>query len=169
MTTPPEPWRAAARARIARPITSIAVHCTATPAGRPVTVAEIRAWHKAEGYSDIGYHFVVGLDGQIAIGRPKAIFGAHVRGFNAKSVGVVYVGGIGSNGKPLDTRTPEQKVALLDLLGELKRAHPAAVIKGHRDYSPDRNGDGKITPDEWLKACPCFDAQTEYARVGLPA
>ncbi len=169
MTTPPEPWRAAARLRITRPITSIAIHCTATPAGRDVRAADVRAWHKAKGWIDIGYHFVVDLDGTIEIGRPKAMPGAHVEGFNVKSIGVVYVGGIGTDGKPADTRTPAQKAALLDLLGELKRVHLAAVIKGHRDYSPDRNRDGKITPDEWVKACPCFDALTEYARVGRPA
>ncbi|MGO1303187.1 MAG: N-acetylmuramoyl-L-alanine amidase [Sphingomonas parapaucimobilis] len=169
MTTPLAPWRAAARAPIIRSISSIAVHCTATPAGRAVSAAQIRGWHLAKGWKDIGYHFVVGLDGTIEIGRPKAMAGAHVEGFNAHSVGVVYVGGTDAAGKPLDTRTPAQKAALLDLLAELKGAHPAAVIKGHRDYSPDRNRDGKITPNEWLKACPCFDALTEYTRVGCTA
>jgi hypothetical protein len=165
MTRPPEPWRGAARARIARPITSIAIHCTATKAGRPVTAAEIRSWHLAQGWSDIGYHFVVRLDGTIEIGRPKWIPGAHVHGFNAKSVGVVYAGGLAADGKPADTRTPAQKAALLDLLAELKAAHPLAVIKGHRDYSPDCNRNGTIEPNEWLKACPCFDAIPEYAAV----
>jgi len=164
-TTPLAPWRAAARAPIVREIDHIAVHCTATPAGRAVTVEEIRAWHRAKGWSDIGYHFVVGLDGTIGVGRPKAQPGAHVQGFNARSIGVVYVGGLAANGSPADTRTAAQKAALLDLLRELKSVHRSAVIQGHRDFSPDRNGNGRIEPNEWLKACPCFDAKTEYAAV----
>ncbi len=163
MTTPPVSWRAAARAPIKRSIAYIAIHCTATTAGRDVAAADIRSWHKAKGWSDIGYHFVVRLDGAIEIGRPKSTVGAHVQGFNAHSIGVVYAGGLAANGSPADTRTPAQKAALLALLAELKAAHPNAVIQGHRDFSPDRNGNGRIDPSEWVKACPCFDAIPEYA------
>ncbi len=151
-----EPWRAAALAPISRAITSIAVHCTATREGQSFKAADIRSWHKAQGWQDIGYHFVVALDGSIEIGRPKAIPGAHVAGYNGNSVGIVYVGGVASDGKtPKDTRTPAQKAAMLDLLRTLRQAHPAALIKGHRDYP-------KVA-----KACPSFDAKTEYA--GLTA
>jgi hypothetical protein len=146
-----EPWRAAALAPISRAITSIAVHCTATREGQPFKAADIRAWHKAQGWQDIGYHFIVGLDGTIEIGRPKARPGAHVAGYNGSSVGIVYVGGVASDGKtPKDTRTPAQKTAMLDLLRALRQAHPAAVIKGHRDYP------------RVAKACPSFDAKGEY-------
>ena len=47
----------------------------------------------------------------------------------------------------------------------LKKKYPKAVIQGHRDFSPDLNKDGKITPNEWIKLCPCFDAKTEYASL----
>lgn len=162
MTTP-DAWRAAALAPIARAVSSIAVHCTATREGRPVTLAELTAWHRARGYATVGYHFIVHLDGAIEVGRAQATAGAHVQGHNAHSIGVVYVGGVNAAGKPNDTRTPAQKAALLELLRVLKSAHPRAIIQGHRDYSPDRNGDGVIEPFEWLKACPCFDARAEYA------
>lgn len=36
--------------------------------------------------------------------------------------------------------------------------YPAADLVDTGIRLPDRNGDGWITPDEWLKACPCFNA-----------
>ncbi len=158
-------WRAAALAPIARAVSSIAVHCTATRERRAVTLAELATWHRARGFTGIGYHFVVHLDGTVEVGRDKATPGAHVQGHNARSIGVVYVGGLDAAGRPHDTRTPAQKAALLELLRALKAAHPRAIVQGHRDYSPDRDGDGIVEPHEWLKACPCFDARAEYARL----
>ena len=150
MTTVTPAWRVAASAPIARAITSIAVHCTATREGQPFHVADVRRWHKAQNWSDIGYHFLVTLDGTIEIGRPKAQVGAHVAGHNATSVGIVYVGGVAKDGAtPKDTRTP----AMVDLLRVLKAAHPAAIVQGHRDYP-------KVA-----KACPSFDAKREYAAL----
>lgn len=146
------PWIAAARARNDRRITSIAVHCTATPEGRPHTAADIRAWHKGQGWADIGYHFVIRLDGTIEAGRPLAQAGAHVVGHNTNSIGIVYVGGMTADMKAAkDTRTPAQKCALISLLLTLRQRYPTAVIQGHRDYP-------KVA-----KACPSFDAKREYA------
>ncbi|WP_267348652.1 N-acetylmuramoyl-L-alanine amidase [Sphingomonas sp. GM_Shp_2] len=156
-------WRAAALAPIARAVSSVAIHCTATRQGRPVTLAELTAWHRARGFAGIGYHFVVHLDGAIEVGRDKATAGAHVQGHNARSIGVVYVGGLDNAGRPRDTRTPAQRAALRDLLRALKTAHPRTIVQGHREYSPDLDGDGVVEPHEWLKACPCFDARAEYA------
>ena len=52
--------------------------------------------------------------------------------------------------------------SLLRLLRQLKDYAPQAHILGHRDLSPDRNSDGRIAPEEWLKSCPCLEAETEY-------
>ena len=135
-----------------RPVTELIVHCSATPAGRDVTAADIRRWHKEErGFADIGYHFVVRLDGKVECGRPLANIGAHCRGHNSRSVGVCYVGGINSHGRPADTRTPAQRKALLGLLTALRRRFPGASIHGHRDFAP--------------KACPSFDATAEYRNL----
>lgn len=146
-----------------RAIDLIVVHCTATKEGRDVTVDELRRWHKRQGWADVGYHYVVYRDGTVAKGRPDSVMGAHVRGYNAHSIGVCYVGGLDYAGRPKDTRTDAQKASLITILKELKSKHPQAKICGHRDLSPDCNRDGRITPDEWLKACPCFDASVEYS------
>lgn len=148
-----------------RTITDIVVHCTATRAWQDYDVDDIRRMHKAQGWADIGYHYLVKLDGTIQQGRDVDIIGAHVSGHNANSIGVVYVGGLDNQGKAKDTRTENQKCALLNLMMDLRRLYPKAKISGHRDFSPDKNGDGTITPDEYIKACPCFDAKTEYHRV----
>lgn len=138
--------------QLMRKITHLVVHCTATPEGRAQTVADIRKWHKAKGWSDIGYHWVVLLDGTIAPGRPEAIPGAHVAGHNATTIGVVYVGGIDKvMFTPKDTRNAAQKKSLLLLLAKLKAKYPGAQILGHRDFP-------KVA-----KACPSFDARKEYA------
>lgn len=135
-----------------RPVTELIVHCSATPAGRDVSAADIRRWHKEErGFADIGYHFVVRLDGTVEYGRSLANIGAHCHGHNSRSVGVCYVGGIGSDGRPADTRTPAQRQALLGLLTALHRRFPGASIHGHRDFAP--------------KACPSFDATAEYRNL----
>lgn len=157
-------WLAAARAPINRAVTAIVVHCSATREGQYVDAAEIRRWHLNKNWADIGYHFVIRLDGTIEIGRPLYLSGAHVEGHNRTTIGICYVGGVASDGKtPKDTRTPAQKAALLDLLTELKAKYPQARICGHRDFSPDRNRNGRIDPQEWIKACPSFDAVGEYA------
>ena len=132
-----------------RSINEIIVHCTASRDGVPMTVEAIRRMHvKERGWSDIGYHYVVYLDGTIHEGRPVNISGAHCTGHNTHSIGVVYVGGLAKNGKPADTRTAAQKTALLKLLRKLKQLYPKATIHGHREYAN--------------KACPCFDAKKEY-------
>ena len=135
-----------------RRIDKIIVHCTATPEGRHHTVEDIRRWHKQQGWSDIGYHYVVYLDGSVHEGRHIDVAGAHCNGHNAASIGVVYVGGVATDGKTAkDTRTEVQKAAMLSLLLELKTLYPKAKICGHRDLSD--------------KACPSFDATYEYRRL----
>lgn len=135
-----------------RYINEIIVHCTASKEGVPLTVEAIRRMHMRErGWSDIGYHYVVSLDGSIHEGRNVDIAGAHCSGHNTHSIGVVYVGGLDKGGKPKDTRTESQKEGLLKLLKELKRLYPKATIHGHREYAN--------------KACPCFDAKREYGQL----
>ena len=149
-----------------RVITEIIVHCTATPEGREVSMDELRKWHKQRGFSDVGYHYVVHLDGEVENGRSVNLVGAHCSGHNTHSIGVCYVGGVAKDGKtPKDTRTEKQKAALLCLLMDLRELYPNAKIIGHRDTSPDLNGNGIVEPCEFVKSCPSYDARSEYSRL----
>lgn len=134
-----------------RNIKEIIVHCTATPEGRPVTIKEITNWHKQRGFSTIGYHYVVMLDGSVQKGRDVNVSGAHCTNHNSISIGVCYVGGCDKNMNAKDTRTDAQKRALLDLLKRLRIMYPSAKIYGHRDFAN--------------KACPSFDARNEYKNI----
>ena len=137
-----------------RKINEIIVHCAATREGRDFTVEDITRWHKARGFATIGYHYVIYRDGSIHEGRPLEQIGAHCVGHNKHSIGICYIGGCASDGKtPKDTRTPEQKEALLSLLRRLKARFPNATIHGHRDFA--------------AKACPSFDAFREYRQLAL--
>ena len=137
-----------------RTINEIIIHCADTPAGRDNTVADITAWHKDRGFRTIGYHYVIYRDGSIHTGRPVQEIGAHCKGHNAHSIGICYIGGKSADGKEHeDTRTPEQKEALLSLLRQLKAQYPNATIYGHRDFSS--------------KPCPCFDARSEYKSLAV--
>jgi N-acetylmuramoyl-L-alanine amidase len=150
----------------AKGITDIVLHCTATREGQDFDAAIIKKWHLKRGWSDIGYHFVIQLDGTTEIGRPEHIPGAHVAGFNTGSIGVVYVGGLDVQGRPKDTRTPAQLRAMTNLVTALTGAYPKAKVKGHRDFSPDLDGDGVIEQHEWIKQCPCFDAASWWEGEG---
>ncbi len=136
-----------------RKIDYIVVHCTATKEGRNHSAKEIDLWHKRLGWRGIGYNYVIQLDGKIELGRDVDEIPSHAKGYNSNSIGVVYIGGVDINLKPKDTRTTEQKEALLTLLKELKTLYPNAIIQGHRDFP-------KVA-----KACPCFDAKKEYRGI----
>ena len=131
-----------------RHINEIIIHCSATPEGRDYTVADIDRWHRARGWRGIGYHYVIYRDGSVHAGRPVEQIGAHCTGHNANSIGICYIGGVSADGKtPKDTRTPAQRIALRELVEELRAKYPGATVHGHREFAP--------------KACPSFDVQTE--------
>ena len=120
-----------------RIITLIIIHCSATPEGKSLSAEACRQDHILHR----GFR-----------GRALEKIGAHCRNHNTHSIGVCYEGGLDANGKPKDTRTLEQKGALLALLRELKRQFPKALVVGHRDLNP-------------MKGCPCFDAVKEYSQI----
>lgn len=133
-----------AQPKATRLINEIIIHCTATPEGNDYTVEQIRQWHLARGFNDIGYHYVVHLDGTVEAGRAEALIGAHVAGHNTGTLGVVYVGGVETDGKTAkDTRTPAQEAALMATCRALMAKYPAInKISGHNQYAN--------------KACPSF-------------
>lgn len=140
-----------------RNISKIIVHCSATPEGEDYTVEQIRKMHLSRGFSDVGYHYIIYRDGSIHKGRPETQVGAHTTGQNTCSIGICYIGGCPDrktpnwNSKGKDTRTSAQRAALVSLIKELKKKYPRATIHGHREFAN--------------KACPSFDAKTEYANL----
>ena len=148
-----------------RNIDSIIVHCSATKAGQDFTAADIDCWHRERGFNGIGYHYVVRLGGKLEKGRDVSLAGAHCKGWNERSVGICYIGGLDANGRPADTRTNAQKRVLYQIIMDLQREYNILQVLGHRDTSPDLNGDGVIEPYEYVKVCPCFDVK-EFLRSG---
>ena len=135
-----------------RKINKIIVHCSATIEGQDIKARTIRDWHVlGNGWDDIGYHYVIELDGSLHTGRDESINGAHCKGHNSDSIGICYVGGLDKNGGPKDTRTDAQKRTMLSLIKRLKAKYPSAIVYGHNNFSS--------------KACPCFDAKEEYKNV----
>ena len=133
-----------------RTITLIIIHCAASFPMQTYSPEQMRADHLRRGFCDIGYHYYIRRDGTCHPCRPLEQPGAHCRGHNRHSIGICYEGGLNVHGQPADTRTPEQREALLRLLAQLKQRFPRAVILGHHDLNP-------------LKSCPCFDAASEYS------
>lgn len=132
-----------------RKIIRLIIHCTATPQGREVTIAEIDRWHRARGFDCIGYHYVIYLDGTVHTGRDIRRIGAHCRGYNTGSIGIAYVGGLAPDGvTPADTRTPAQRRSLHRLVTQLRGSYPGVTIHGHNEFA--------------AKACPCFDVGAEF-------
>ena len=148
-----------------REIKEIHIHCSATREGQAITADTIRRWHTSDprNWSDIGYHYIIGFQG-IEFGRPLHRSPASARGHNKHAAAICYIGGLDSNGKAKDTRTERQKELLIKIIKQLKAKYPKAKIHGHRDLSPDKNKDGKIDEWEFMKMCPCYNAEEEYAQ-----
>ena len=150
-------------------IDSIVIHCSASRAGQDLRASDIDKMHKERGFKMIGYHYIIDLDGTVETGRPLTMDGAHCntaglsgKVYNKHSIGICYIGGLDKNGNPADTRTDAQKRSLSNLIYQLEIDYNIVDILGHRDASPDKNSDGKISKNEWIKQCPCFDVRSEY-------
>lgn len=140
-----------------RKIEKIFVHCTAS--SQKTTVNGILAEFRQKGWRYPGYHYLVSPDGTVTQLLDEKLISNGVRGFNATSINVAYIGGIRKENRkivPADNRTPEQKAALRELLAKLHAKYPEAHIMGHRSIW------GEDHPERWRKACPCFNAVDEY-------
>jgi len=135
-----------------RKIDLIIIHCSATSEKQDIGAAEIKKWHLARGWKDIGYHHIIRRNGVIEAGRSEAITGAHTEGHNSNSIGVCLVGGIDRTGKAVSNFTPVQWASLINLIRTLKSKYPNATIHGHREYAN--------------KDCPSFDVQ-EWLKTGV--
>lgn len=147
-----------------RTIRFIAVQCTATQQNT-TSITGLKAHWNALGWKKPGYHYVVMPSGRVEQLLDESEISNGVKGFNTCTINVAYAGGVDTVGHAVDNRTEAQKAVLCFLLEQLKERYPDAVIQGHRDFSPDLDGNGVISPGEYIKECPCFNAKEEYATL----
>lgn len=131
-----------------RLIDKIIIHCSATQSKMDIGAKEIRQWHKAKGWSDIGYHLCIRRDGTVELGRDINRVGAHVSGHNTGSIGICLIGGVDARMMPESNYTNDQWRSLRNTLRFLKLDYPSASIHGHNEFTK-------------MKACPCFDVPEE--------
>ncbi len=134
-------------------------HCSATPPSEDIGSAQIDIWHKAKGWDGIGYALVIRRDGRLECGEDFKKAAAHVKGWNNKSVGICLIGGVDEDGKAENNFTELQWAAAKHVFEFFTLLYPRASHVGHRDLSPDADGDGRIQKDEYLKECPCFSVR----------
>ena len=138
-----------------RMITMIVLHCSATRCNRTYSVQQLYHDHvEVNRWSYIGYHEYILRSGKVEPTRALHLPGAHAKGFNARSIGVCYEGGLDEDGNPADTRTPEQTERIIDMLSRLHKLFPKAKIVGHRDL-----------PGTTPKECPCLDAHAVFGYI----
>lgn len=187
------------RGSVTRTISTIVLHCSATPSGRRLggepgslsfrsAVRVIDGWHARRGFRrnthwvarfnptlpSIGYHYVIDVDGRLATGRHLAEPGAHAAGHNFGSVGVCMVGGAEQDARysaaQWDALAELVSALALELGVPLQHVQGAgAGVCGHRDLSPDADGDGRVQRHEWLKTCPGFDVSAWLERGLRPS
>ena len=139
-------------------INRVILHCSTTNEGTDVTAAMIRAWHKDRGWSDIGYHYIVRLDGTVESGRPINKRGSHVRGHNKDSIGICYVGGLDSNGHAKNTMTAQQRRSIETLCRSLCTAlNKPLTLHGHSEFTRKDCPSFKVSDtfpelESWMKA-----------------
>ncbi len=141
-----------------RTIKFIVVHCTATPPETPIDSIK-NYWKKNLGWKNPGYHYIIKRNGDIVRLFPEEKPSNGVKGHNQNSIHISYIGGVDKDGKPIDNRTDAQKHSMFNKLVALSEKYPDATILGHRDLSPDKDGDGIIETSEWVKHCPSFDVK----------
>lgn len=136
-----------------RKIDTIVIHCTATMPGQSVTIDDVRRWHvDGNGWSDVGYHALITLDGKLQFGRDISRIGAGVKGHNKNTVHVAYVGGCDEDGKPCDTINAQQIGALHGYVAGVVTVLGPMAVKGHNDFTDE-------------KACPSFNVAEKFPKL----
>lgn len=132
----------------------LTIHCSGSPARRGDTAAIVCKWDQAKFHQN-SYHWIVDESGKKTRCLPDSEKGAHVLNRNTGNIGVCYIGGIRPGGDPnarkdqIDTRTPEQRKALREIVAMYKKENPGLIVRGHRDWPGA------------LRQCPCFDVASE--------
>lgn len=130
-------------------IKKLIIHCSYTPPSMDIGADTIRDWHKnGNGWSDIGYHYVIRRDGSIEKGRQDSVAGAHARGHNSNSLGICLVGGKKPNkDEPDFNYTAIQLDSLQVLVNDLCVKYGVDEVIGHNEVDSG-------------KTCPNFDVQS---------
>jgi N-acetylmuramoyl-L-alanine amidase len=118
-----------------RKINRIILHCSATQEGKDFNAKDIDRWHRERGWSGIGYHYVIKLDGTIEVGRDIIKIGSHCKGYNKDSIGICYIGGLDKEGNPKDTRTIQQKASMSLLIERLRKRFSGVKLYAHCDFA----------------------------------
>lgn len=146
----------------------IVIHCTA---GHGDLNSIKNFWFNVRKWAVGGYHRFIDYDGKITDLYPFNTVVNGVKGFNQESIHISYRGGVSKTNNTVaeDTRTPAQKEALEDCVIEAlcwitNNGGNVSKVKilGHRDLSPDRNGNGVVESWERIKECPSFNAISDY-------
>jgi N-acetylmuramoyl-L-alanine amidase len=135
-----------------REIKYIVIHCSAS---KPTTTKEaiLNYWKNTLKWKTVGYHRLIDANGVIhELAKYEQITNG-VKGYNSESIHFSYIGGIDESGRPKDTRTIKQKESLLYLIKQAKKQFPNAIVQGHKDFK------------NVAKACPSFDAKSEYKDI----
>ncbi len=140
-----------------RNIERIFIHCTASSS--KTTVESITNEFKRRGWNKPGYHYLISANGAVTQLLNEQEISNGVKGYNTTAINIAYIGGIDQKGNISDTRTIEQKAAIVHLLLMLRERYPKARIMGHRDIWGENN------PEKWKKLCPAFNASHEYEAI----
>jgi N-acetylmuramoyl-L-alanine amidase len=129
----------------ARPVDKVFIHCSASDAvnlAGEELVAEIRRWHLARGFADVGYHFLIDKAGRIMAGRSLEQIPAAQEGHNAGSIAICL------HGLAIEKFTAEALDSLAFFCRQIDAAYGGAVtFHGHCEVNP-------------RKSCPVFDYKT---------
>ena len=133
-----------------RPVDRLFIHCSATPPSMDIGARDIKKWHTdpkptGNGWSDIGYHWVIRRDGTIEDGRSINKVGAHVKGYNTGSLAICMAGGVDASGEANDNFSDKQWHSLELMVRGIKAVLPDISIHGHNEFAN--------------KACPSFSVQ----------
>lgn len=132
--------------------TYVVIHHTAA---EEKNIEQIRRYHRGLGWRDIGYHFVIEKDGQVAQGRSLDLPGAHCKasGMNFKAIGIALIGNF-DNHPPAEVQVEALVRLLHRLIAEhsispanvtIHRLVPGAATRCPGRYFPWERVKGELT------------------------
>lgn len=133
---------------ITRNVTRLVYHCTATQPDASVQ-AILNFWKNNLGWRNPGYHIIIKPDGSWTYLQDFNSPSNGVRGINATSIHISYIGGIDKNGKAIDNRTTEQKEVMELAYWLFKDKIKDLTFHGHYEFSNKRCPSFNV--EKWLK------------------